>query len=95
MLHTVSYLPAIPLDASDFLSFEVFFRVDVEAHVVSPLLVELVDKCLPHLLTLIFGEVGIEYLYVNTRYESIVKGADTVCCQEENSVIELQSSEEA
>ena len=92
---TISYFAPIPLNRTHLISAYVLLGVYVEANVVATLACQLVHERLPHELSLVVGKLGIEELDVDARDESIVKGTHAICGEEQDTIVVLESSEEA
>lgn len=92
---TISDLPTVPLDRPELRALQVLLRSGVQSHRATTLSVQLVDKILPDLLTLLVGKVLVVQLDVDSRGKGIVEGADPVGREEQDAVVELQSTQEA
>lgn len=92
---TISDFSPIPVDCSHCLALHVFFSFNAETHIVSSLLLEFVNECLPYLPTFNVGKVRIVDFDMDTRDECVVEAAYPVRREEENAVVEFERAQEA
>ena len=92
---TVSNLPPVPLQARDFRSGGVEYRFYGDVHGVFTISSQFVEEGRPDLAAVVFGEVAIVEGDVDAGDEGVVKGADTVGCEEEDALAIFHCAEEA
>lgn len=92
--HTVSDLTPVPLHGAHCRTLDVFFRIDVQADVITPLLRKSLDEGLPDELAFVGGELWVVELNVDSGYKGVVEGPYPVCREEQNPVVVLEASQE-
>lgn len=92
---TVSNLSPIPIDLPQVLVLEdILPCTTVNSHVFPPLLLQFLEELCPDAVLFIIREILIVYHGMDPTYESVVKLADPISGQEEDSAVVFDDTKE-